>query len=143
MQGQVPDCAITIGGRVDEWTSEFTSFEDGTTSVVVRNAEWSLYVTATISDPELAPHVMACALVFWLDSDDGTDHVFGIPYPIGVLGNRLGERAGERHPLDDDGETAACVASVPPVASLRVASLRVASLRVARSREVRPVSLEL
>lgn len=70
MQGRMRDCAITIDGRVGEWTSEFTSFEDDAISVVVRNDESSLYVTAAISDPELALQAMACGLVLWLDPDD-------------------------------------------------------------------------
>lgn len=105
MQSRVPDRAVTIDSHVDEWTSELTSFEDDAISVGVRNDDTSLYVAAMISDPELVRHVMVRGLVLWLDPDGGTDEVFGIQYPIGLRGNRLGEWTSEGRPLDDGWET--------------------------------------
>lgn len=93
---------IAIDGIESEWTDSRVYLDDINVGMGVKNDGEFIYVHLATTDEMAIRQILGLGLIIWFDPDGGDDEVFGIRYPLGLVGSGvLRQFAGKRPDRDD------------------------------------------
>ena len=78
------DPGITVDGKLDDWGSTLSYFEEQRVTLGVRNDDRYLYLCVNSTNSALLQRALIQGLEVWVDPKGGKAKSFGIRYPLGV-----------------------------------------------------------
>jgi hypothetical protein len=78
------ESGLTVDGKLDDWGSTLSYFEERQVTLGVRNDDRYLYVCVNSTNSALLMRALVQGLEVWIDPRGGTARSFGIRYPLGV-----------------------------------------------------------
>ncbi len=85
---------IAVDGVDEEWQGGLTYVEKKEVTLGFFNDADYLYVSLRSSDRDIQRQVMSTGFYIWFDNDGGSDHEFGIRFPMGMIEMGLMNRGG-------------------------------------------------
>jgi len=79
---------LAIDGGTEEWKGKYTTIADDQLDVAVSNDDTYLYLSLITATREVQQQVLREGLIVWFNNGGNKDKVFGIHYPLGVMGYR-------------------------------------------------------
>lgn len=77
---------LAIDGVTEEWKGKYTTLANDQLDVAVSNDEEFLYLSLITATREVQHQVLRHGLIVWFNAGGKKDKVFGIHYPLGVMG---------------------------------------------------------
>jgi hypothetical protein len=75
---------LTVDGKLDDWGSTLTYFDEQRVTLGIRNDDRYLYLCVNSTDTSLLMRALVQGLEVWVDPKGGQARTFGIRYPLGV-----------------------------------------------------------